>query len=202
MSFGINIDPREVWLWWPRAWRQMMPKPRFHPPSPEISRPDEGEWQWWHIPVSVAHRWPRRDIPRCAAFAIFTEGEMNNKAYRLRWRSDLPEGSSEETLIFDTPLLLPLVARRDKSPKATLTDNGFLVHPSNRVSLFGLTGENAMLARTGDPTRHNGTNLDPGLHRVKIRIESGHLDWESDTYQISVPKAGATNSHFSVTASQ
>ncbi len=95
--------------------------------------------------------------------------------------------------------MIPLVARRDKSPAATLTDNEFLMNESGSYSLAGVTGESVIMAVAYPPTKFISTNLNPGLHRAKIKIVSGHRRWESGIYEITVPRGGASNSHFSVT---
>ena len=176
-----------------------MPAPNFHPPSPEITRKDEGDWQWWHIPVSVKRWWPRRDIPCCEAFVDFIEGRLKGQEFRLRWRSDHPSGSSETALIFGGTRMIPLVARRDNSPKATLTDNDFLMIEAGTYSLAGVTGQTVILGVLHPPEKRTSIDLDPGVHRAKIRIVSGHLIWESTTYEIRVPPSGASNSHFTIT---
>lgn len=202
----FETDPK--WLELARlAWRRgkavLVPRPRFHPSSPEISRPDEADWQWFHIPVSVQNRWLRRDIPCCEAFVKFVGGPLSGKRFRLRWRSDAPAGSSEITLLFGIRRMLPLAARRDKSPAALLTDNDFLMKSSGGYGLAGVTGKNVIMAVTHSPQQNHGapdTDLLPGLHKARIKIVSGDQEWSSEIYKISVPNKGASNSHFSVTS--
>ena len=200
MSVEINVDSREARLWAQRVWNWLMPKPRFHSPSPEIDRPDEKEWQWWHIPMSVTHNWPRRDIPACQASAVFLEGNLTGKEIRLRWRSDLERGSSEINLLFDHLRYLPLVARRDNSPNALMTDNEWLMRGVGDYTIAGITGKNAMLAVTHRPGERQLHHLNPGVHKLRIKIISGKLIWTSEeVYEIRVPNEHASNSHFSVT---
>ena len=198
--FGIEfkLEARREYIL--RAWRWIMAAPKFHPPSPEITREDEGDWQWWHIPISVAHNWPRRDIPACQASAVFREGNLAGEEIRLRWRSDLGRGSSEITLLFGHVRYLPLVARRDNSPNALMTDHEWLMRDVGDYMIVGITGKNTMLAETHRPGERQLHHLNPGVHKLRIKIISGKRTWTSDeVYEIRVPEEHASNGHFTVT---
>lgn len=175
-----------------------MPAPKFHSPSPEISNPEEHEMQWWHIPVSVNRRLPRRDLPRCRAFVRFIDGQYQGRELPLRWRSDLPKGSSETALIFGQPSMLPLVAGRDKSPGALITDQDWFSSNQGEGVLAGMSGAHMILGTTFPHNEKEVHCLNPGKHLIKIKVRSGHLDWESSSYEIRVPEKGKSNSHFSV----
>ena len=181
---------------------RLMPAPKFFAPSPEMHRADESDWQWFHIPVSVNRAWPRRDIPCCRASVVFIKGALDGQEFSLRWRSDSPSGSSETTLVYGKKRMLPLISRRDGSPAATLTDNDFLMHTSGSYSLAGISGEYVILGVKGTPRRDVPRNLTPGVHRARIKIVSGYLDWQRNDFKISVPEDGAGNSHFTVTMDQ
>lgn len=202
----LEDDPRWYelgWRWLQRFAREaLMPSPKFHPPSPEMTRLEEREWQWWHIPISVKRKIPRRDIPGCRISVAFLEGQYAGQEFTFRWQSDLPRGSSETTLIYGVPRKIPLVVRRDKSPTATLTDHDFLMKHEGDYVISGITGETAMLTSTHYHDRKENHNLEPGNHKLMLKIKSGGLYWESKSYEIRVPAVGASNSHFNVVGSE
>ena len=194
------------WLLWVpgiarHIWGLFMPAPEFRAPTPEISRLEEHDWQWWHIPVSVKRKFPRRDIPDCRISVTFLEGQYTGQEFPLRWRSDLPRGSSEAILLFGALRKIPLVVRRDNSPAATLTDHGFLTRDEGDYGISGITGQTAILSHAHYHDRKENLNLEPGNHKIILKIESGHLHWKSKPYVIRVPAASASNSHFNVVGS-
>lgn len=179
-----------------------MPAPKFMAPSPEITRHEEHEWQWWHIPVSVKRQFPRRDIPGCRVSIKFLEGQYAGQEFPFRWRSDLSSGSSETTLMFGASRKIPLIMRRDNSPAAMLTDHDCLMRNVGDYVLPSVTGETAIFTFAHYDNETENHNLNPGKHKMILKIKSGGLCWESKPYEIHVPPDGASNSHFNVVGSE
>lgn len=178
-----------------------MPAPKFEAPSPGITRPEETEWQWWHISVGVKQKLLRRDIPGCRIYVAFLDGQYVGQEFPFRWRSDLPSGSSETTLISGVLRKIPLVVRRDKAQTATLTDHDSLTRNMGDYVIPDSSGETLIIAFEhyyDEAENHNLKPLNPGPHKIILKIKSGVLCWESNPYIIRVPDSNASNSHFNV----
>ena len=100
--------------------------------------------------------------------------------------------------MFGATRKIPLVVRKDKSPTAMLTDHDCLMRNVGDYVIPTLAGKNAILTFAHYYNEAENHNLDPGRHKMILKIKSGDLCWESNPYEIRVPDAGAGNSHFNV----
>jgi hypothetical protein len=171
MCFGGEWSFHRVWSWAARNWAWVMPHPIFEAATQEVR--NEVQMVWHHIPITVGWWFGHNFIPCCEArvmIADTSEGVLHNLA--MRWQSDLPNGSSEATLISGKRRLIPLAARFDGEAGARLTP---------------LASEVSAIA------------IPPGEYLMRITIVSGQKSWQSPhVYRMFIPGEGQSNGHFNV----
>ncbi|MCH8096669.1 MAG: hypothetical protein IID53_06290 [Proteobacteria bacterium] len=192
--FGVRINISEkTWRGWLRgALAMLRARPKFGPISQGAGLAKDSQYSWLHISVSVK-RLPfgRRDIPCCRAYIRFINDEPFSGDLQLKWQSDLPRASNETILILGGERKIPLILREDGDTEAELTDWMFFAQQEPK------RGVKETYMRTMDKVRR----LPGGEYRAIFVIKSGDLEWESpEEYVIKIPKAGRTNSHFSITS--
>jgi hypothetical protein len=164
-----------------------MPKPDFGAPTQDVELNVEADLAWYHVPVSVKRLlfW-RRDIPCCRVTLQWLDNAMSE--CEMKWRSDLPRGSTETHLCAGIERKIPIVYRKDNSDHATVTDVKWL---DRFKSIPGVEGNWTSFD-------DKFISLSPGRYRFQLLVTSGNRKWMSSVYQIRVPDKNTTNGHFNV----
>lgn len=179
MCFGGEWSFHRVWAWAARHWEWVMPHPVFEAATQEVR--NERQLVWHHIPVTVGW-FGYNFIPCCEARVVIMDTK-NSVLHdlKMRWQSDLPNGSSEVTLISGKRRLIPLALRFDGEKNAWLSPLA-LANPNEPIS-----ADNGLI------------RIDPGEYLLFWQISSGQKIWKCPhTYRMFVPEEGQSNGHFNV----
>mgnify|MGYP001605447438 CR=1 FL=1 len=164
-----------------KCWGLTMPAPDFRG-QVQGAGPWAHNLSWLHIEVGVKRPLFRRDIPCCEVWMrLLTDGgTVIGNPIQMHWRSELPTGSPEVTLIHGRPRLIAVARRADGDSDTTVTDRIWMLRDiaKERVEITKFMGANGR------------------KYKVRFLIRSGKKTWESGVYVLNVPGAGETNGHF------
>ncbi len=155
---------------------------------------DDPNLCWLHIQVHIPRKyfWQHDTIYNARIYALLD----GNEEAQLLWRGDMGPTAEINLLCGDPPRSVPVVIRlgciAERWPSIDPTRfSGFLVRRFET------------LLTTIDVTLRRGTNrinIDSGLRVLKFRIRSGNDFFDSNRFNLSVPKNGEGNDDFKIHA--